>query len=57
MEKSVRQQIFSASSFTTALAIAVPSYVAVPLPGNGSQQNGYIPKTLAEATASDVQLL
>lgn len=32
MEKSVRQQILSASSFTTALAMAVPSYVAVPLP-------------------------
>lgn len=32
MENRVRQQILFDSSFTTELAIAVPSYVAVPLP-------------------------
>lgn len=40
MEKSVRQRILSASSFTTALAIAVPSYVAVPLPAQVAQTTG-----------------
>lgn len=38
MEKRVRQRILWASSLTTALAMAVPSYVAVPLPAKGAAE-------------------
>lgn len=55
MENSVRHLMFSASSPTTALAIAVPSNVAVPRPGV-KWKSSVIPKN-QEAKQPDVYLL
>lgn len=57
MENRVRHLIFSASSLTTALAIAVPSKVAVPLPGDKIEKLWYTQEQKWQSKASVVYLL